>query len=964
MKIKTLLIFLVIVVLSGIANGSLHATDNANVAIKNIEYLTGDDFVQLHFKIGQMVPIPDVLPPVNGDNTRIIMRMSDLGVAMKKSRFTFESAIIDFVKLNAVDHGGSNKLVEVEIRLKEQVNYRIFSNQKGVYIEFPNLKDISLTDTDKIAGKNKKTNAKPNLKPNLKQKTKPKNIPSENLALLNKKNGNVPPLNKTKSEKKKKQPPKLNNSKPKQKMAYDPQPKPPNNVSFDPNDMPADKSAANNGSDNQSRTVIKDIVLKEKDAEHVKFEVLMNGHPDFNVIPIPDSPVRLAIDFKDTQCRALKKAVNFLNVKQIRGAHNTPSIYRVVFDLKYLNNYKVSTKSRNGSVVEIEFFNDDYAPKKKALAKNKKPSLQKKKAPAKKMMAQNRKKKNQTPKIPAKETLNNNPVKKKNPPALKKQQKKNVMAQNKQRRLRNKPKATPKLDENPRVITAGNPPSSIVVKSDANGINLSNIEAENATPLKVDNQSNPNSITISNEDFFEDEKSQVTMNKNVSSQTKKPTSSEKKESGVGMQMKFLKKTIDEGEKEYIGDRMSFNFHNADLKDVITIIARISGKNIVLDPGVSGRVTSQLKNVPWDQALELFLKTNKLDAIEEGNILRVGNVNDLASEAEARQKLKKARQLEGDLSVVTRTLSFAQVGKVVPILKNQLSQRGEILQDDRSNTLIISEVPSRIEVLDKLIDTLDTPNPQVSIEARVVETRANFIESMGIQWGYNFVADSAYGNQTTLKFPNSVTASGNQFTSTASPLVGPLGGYAVNLPANGATSGTLFSVGNVADTFRLDVALSAMQSKGNAKVISSPKTSTQNNMEATIMQGKMIPVQVIQNNTITVVYRPAVLELKVTPQITSRGTIICELSIDNNSADFANLVNGIPPIITQSIKTTVMVDDGGTVVIGGMYKVEKSSTKDGVPVLSKLPILGNLFRSNSQRSEQKEVLIFITPRIIK
>jgi type II secretory pathway component HofQ len=161
-----------------------------------------------------------------------------------------------------------------------------------------------------------------------------------------------------------------------------------------------------------------------------------------------------------------------------------------------------------------------------------------------------------------------------------------------------------------------------------------------------------------------------------------------------------------------------------------------------------------------------------------------------------------------------------------------------------------------------------------------------------------------------------------------------------------------------------MAISAMQSKGEGRIISAPKTTTQNNMEASIMQGKQIPIQTIQNNTVTVQYRPAALELKVTPQITADGTIITSLEISNNSADFANLVNGIPPITTQSIKTTVMVPDGGTIVIGGMYRVEKSSTREGIPFFSKLPLLGALFRNKSKRGEQKELLIFITPRIIK
>lgn len=321
-------------------------------------------------------------------------------------------------------------------------------------------------------------------------------------------------------------------------------------------------------------------------------------------------------------------------------------------------------------------------------------------------------------------------------------------------------------------------------------------------------------------------------------------------------------------------------------------------------------------------------------------------------------------MEGDLKTVTATLSFAKAADVLGILKAQLTPRGAILVDNRSNTLIISDIPSRVEKVDRLIETLDTPNPQVSIEARIVETNTNFIESFGIQWGYNFIADAAHGNQTTLKFPNDIQAIGNQYLSQTSPLLGPLGGYAVNLPATGAQGGTVFSLGNVANTFRLDMAISAMQSKGEGRIISAPKTTTQNNMEASIMQGKQIPIQTIQNNTVTVQYRPAALELRVTPQITADGTIITNLEISNNSADFANLVNGIPPITTQSIKTTVMVPDGGTIVIGGMYRVEKSSTREGIPFFSKLPLLGALFRNKSKRGEQKELLVFITPRIIK
>jgi type IV pilus assembly protein PilQ len=175
---------------------------------------------------------------------------------------------------------------------------------------------------------------------------------------------------------------------------------------------------------------------------------------------------------------------------------------------------------------------------------------------------------------------------------------------------------------------------------------------------------------------------------------------------------------------------------------------------------------------------------------------------------------------------------------------------------------------------------------------------------------------------------------------------------------------MFSLGNIANTFRLDVALTAMASKGKGRIISAPKATTQNNMEAEIVQGKQVPVQTIQNNTVTVQYVKAAMELKVTPQITARGTVICEVDIKNNTPDWANLVADRPPINTQSIKTTVIVDDGATIVIGGLYRNEEQYSSAHTPFLSKLPLLGNLFKNKLTRTEQKELLIFITPRIVK
>jgi len=462
-------------------------------------------------------------------------------------------------------------------------------------------------------------------------------------------------------------------------------------------------------------------------------------------------------------------------------------------------------------------------------------------------------------------------------------------------------------------------------------------------------------------EFFTEEKSDTDK--------KDPESFIKIENNKGpSQIAYLKNTIEQGRREFTGTPMDFSFKNADLANVLKFIAQVSDLNIVIDPGVTGRISSELKQVPWDQALELFLKINGLDMILEGNILRIGNVDKLAKEAEKRRKLQEARQMEGKLEVITRKLSYAKASDIRAILAKQLSKRGEVVVDDRTNMLIISEVRENVGVLDRLIDTLDSSNPQVSIEAKIVETSTSFIRSLGIQWGASFTADSFHGNQTNLSFPNSVGIGGDQIYNQLNPglpstLAG--GGYAINVPASGAaSSGIVFSLANAANTFQLTTALTAMESQGKGRLISAPKITTQDNMTAKIVQGARIPIQTTQNNTVTVRYENAALELEVTPHITAKGTIVMEVSIKNDYPDWGNTVLGNPQIITQEVVNTVTSNDGGTIVIGGIFKVDDSNSSDKVPFLSKIPIIGTLFKNSTKRRDQKELLIFLTPRIVK
>jgi type IV pilus secretin PilQ/predicted competence protein len=420
------------------------------------------------------------------------------------------------------------------------------------------------------------------------------------------------------------------------------------------------------------------------------------------------------------------------------------------------------------------------------------------------------------------------------------------------------------------------------------------------------------------------------------------------------------------EVRYTGEIISMKFKDADLRDVILYLGHFAGLNVVFDPEVRGTVTCDLQDVPWDQALDIILRLNKMGKTIDGNVLRIAPIAVLTREDEEQRRLEESKELAGPIQVKVFDLSYAKAGDVEDLLRTKISQRGEIIVDERTNTLIISDVVNRIDTLEKLIAVFDTPTPQVSIEARIVEASSTFVRNLGIQWGFRGIMDPVHGNQTSLKFPSDITVDGALIPQGISTkgIGGPLGGYAINLPAPAFNTALGISFGNVLDTFRLDMAISALETSGQGQIISSPTVTTQNNKEAEILQGRQIPVQTVANFTTTTRFVNAALELRATPQITAEGTIIMDIEIRNNAADFANLVNGIPPITMQSATTTVMVIDGGTTVIGGIYRTEDSFTRERVPFLHKIPILGGLFKNFARTRQNRELIIFITPRIIK
>jgi type IV pilus secretin PilQ/predicted competence protein len=432
------------------------------------------------------------------------------------------------------------------------------------------------------------------------------------------------------------------------------------------------------------------------------------------------------------------------------------------------------------------------------------------------------------------------------------------------------------------------------------------------------------------------------------------------------QDKYKPRTIANDETKYTGEIVSLRFKDADLRDVVLYLAEQASLNVVFDSDVRGVVTCDLRDVPWDQALDIVLKQNKMGKTIEGNVLRIAPISVLTREQQDDLKVKESRELAGPVYVKTYPLSYSKAKDVQALLKSKISSRGEIIVDERTNTLLITDVKDKLDLIEKLIAVVDTPTPQVSIEARIVEATTTFVRNLGIQWGFKALADPFYGNQTSVQFPNSIDVNGALIPQgiTTKGIGGPLGGYAINLPAPSFNTALGLSFANVLDTFRLDVALTALETSGEGKIISHPQVTTQNNMEANIIQGRQIPVQTVANFTVTTRYVNAALSLKATPQITAEGTIIMAVAIENNAADFANLVNGIPPITTQSVTATIMVPDGGTTAIGGIYRTEDSVTREKVPFLSQIPILGSLFKNFARTKQTRELLIFITPRIIR
>jgi type IV pilus assembly protein PilQ len=422
-------------------------------------------------------------------------------------------------------------------------------------------------------------------------------------------------------------------------------------------------------------------------------------------------------------------------------------------------------------------------------------------------------------------------------------------------------------------------------------------------------------------------------------------------------------------QSFRGKKVTIDMQDAEIVNVIRLIGDFSGKNVVVGEDVKGKVTVKLKNVPWDQALDIVLKTKDLGQETRGGIIRIVAQAKLDAEREARLKLQEEREKKLPTTVRLIAVSYAIATELVPQVKELLSARGKVTSDTRTNVIIVEDIRDNLDQAERLVRTLDTQTPQVLIEARMVEGATSFTRALGIQWGGGLFFSQRGGNPTGLIFPNNVGLVGGadgalQLSGQPTPGVTFPSNFAVNLPAQNVTSGVGLNLGSIGNFGFLNARLTAAEASGQAKIISSPRVTTLNNKRARISQGTQITVPLITLNQLTVQTVQAALELDVTPHVTADGSILMQVKLTNNVPDFSQQVGqGVPPVSTKEAETEMLVKDGDTAVIGGIYTRNTAENFAQTPFLGSIPLLGWLFKSVSESDSRTEMLVFITPRIV-
>jgi type IV pilus assembly protein PilQ len=414
-------------------------------------------------------------------------------------------------------------------------------------------------------------------------------------------------------------------------------------------------------------------------------------------------------------------------------------------------------------------------------------------------------------------------------------------------------------------------------------------------------------------------------------------------------------------KQYAGRRVSLDFKDIEMSDILRLIAEVSDLNVIAGDEVQGKVTIRLVDVPWDQALDVILLTKGLGFVRVGNVLRIAPGDLLKQEEEMRLQERRALEQLEDLVVKLQPVNYAQVNDVRGMVSRLLTSRGTVDVDKRTNTLIIKDIPSVIDEATALVKAIDTQTPQVLIESKIVEAALDFSREFGVTWGVgaqplNDAFDTGSGARTDLgsdAFRLNTTGSG-------------FGNNATFLNPLTANPTSLFNIAGflLDEKINLDLQLQAAEVNGDGKVISSPRVVTLDNSKATIEQGVSIPFQTFENGDAQLEFVDAVLKLDVTPHITADRSIIMDVKVSRNAPDDSVFtLTGSPAIAKNQVDTETLVKDGQTLVIGGIYVVEKSQRQSRVPYLHSIPMLGALFRSDEVRDQRKELLIFVTPRVV-